>query len=132
MLSKSSAQDLTLTGKQNSSKAGLTKVVYCDRICSRSRPRAMSRSTNEPKRSAQKQSGVGGGVGGEIQTVSRTSARQPHVGIGVHKQFHVEHVSHFLRVKDQDALQEDNVGRVNGDPLVQPESKKLTLLAFSV
>ena len=33
------------TGRQNSSKAGLTKVVYCVRICSRSRPRYTSRRT---------------------------------------------------------------------------------------
>lgn len=34
-----------LTGRQNSSKAGLTNVVYCVRICSRSLPRLMSRRT---------------------------------------------------------------------------------------
>lgn len=34
-----------LTGKQNSSKAGLTNVVYWLRICSRSLPRFMSRRT---------------------------------------------------------------------------------------
>lgn len=33
------------TGRQNSSKAGLTNVVYCVRICSRSRPRCTSRRT---------------------------------------------------------------------------------------
>lgn len=36
---------VALTGKQNSSKAGLTNVVYCVRICSRSLPRFMSRRT---------------------------------------------------------------------------------------
>ena len=38
---------VTLTGKQNSSKAGLTNVVYWLRICSRSLPRFMSRRTTE-------------------------------------------------------------------------------------
>lgn len=33
------------TGKQNSSKAGFTNVVYCVRICSRSLPRFISRRT---------------------------------------------------------------------------------------
>lgn len=37
-----------LTGRQNSSKAGLTKVMYCDSTCSRSLPRSlMSRNTVE-------------------------------------------------------------------------------------
>lgn len=36
---------IILTGKQNSSKAGLTNVVYWVRICSRSRPLFMSRRT---------------------------------------------------------------------------------------
>lgn len=39
-----------LTGRQNSSKAGLTNVVYCVRICSRSLPRLMSRRTTRTGR----------------------------------------------------------------------------------
>lgn len=40
-----------LTGKQNSSKAGFTNVMYCDRICSSSRPRSlMSLSTAGERR----------------------------------------------------------------------------------
>lgn len=43
-----------LTGKQNSSKAGFTKVMYCDKICSRSLPRSlMSRSTAGGRRKAE-------------------------------------------------------------------------------
>lgn len=39
-----------LTGKQNSSKAGLTNVMYCDKICSRSRPLSlMSLNTGREK-----------------------------------------------------------------------------------
>lgn len=43
--------EVTLTGRQNSSKAGLTNVVYCVRICSRSLPRLMSRRTTGTTRS---------------------------------------------------------------------------------
>lgn len=42
---------IILTGKQNSSKAGLTNVVYWERICSRSRPLFMSRRTKGKMRS---------------------------------------------------------------------------------
>lgn len=42
---------IILTGKQNSSKAGLTNVVYWERICSRSRPLLMSRRTTGKMRS---------------------------------------------------------------------------------
>lgn len=44
-LKKTLKDAFILTGKQNSSKAGLTNVVYCVRICSRSLPRLMSRRT---------------------------------------------------------------------------------------
>lgn len=108
-----------LTGKQNSSKAGLTNVVYCVRICSRSRPLVMSRRTT-----------------GELSLMvhmlwqvlewcvlkgeTDTSARQPDVGVCVHKELHVEHVTHFLGVEDQDPLEKDHVCWVNCDSVVQP------------
>lgn len=59
------------TGRQNSSKAGFTKVVYWVRICSRSLPRLTSRRT-----------AVGQDQGGDRRTPGlRTSCgqgRRPH------------------------------------------------------
>lgn len=47
-----------LTGKQNSSKAGLTNVMYWDRICSRSLPRSlMSRNTERGRRGVRRCAG---------------------------------------------------------------------------
>lgn len=51
-----------------------------------------------------------------------TSARQSDVWICVHKEFHVEHISHFLWVEDQDPLEEDHICWVNCDPVIQPEN----------
>lgn len=110
------------TGRQNSSKAGLTKVVYWVRICSRSLPRFTSRRT------------VGTGAGrppsnlgprapprpGAGRPRRLTSPREPDVGVGVHKQAQVEHVADLLAVEDQDALEQDHVCRVDHRGLGQP------------
>lgn len=51
-----------------------------------------------------------------------TSARQSDVWICVHKEFHMEHISHLLWVEDQDPLKEDHICWVNCDPVIQPEN----------
>lgn len=103
------------TGRQNSSKAGLTKVVYWVRICSRSLPRFTSRRTaatgarwppSDPEMTAQPRPGEGG-------RERLTSPRQPDVGVRVHKEAQVEHVPDLLAVEDQDALKQDHVRRVH-------------------
>lgn len=55
----------------------------------------------------------------------RTSARQSDVWVCVHKQLHVKHISHFLRVEDQDPLKENDICWINRDPFFQPGEKKL-------
>lgn len=59
-----------------------------------------------------------------LGTDAGTSAGQADVRIGVHEELHVEHVAHFLRVEDQDALEEDHVGRVHGDLVLQPGHRR--------
>lgn len=43
--------------------------------------------------------------------ISLTSPRQPGVGVGVDKQFHVKQVPDVLLVEDEDTLEEDDVRR---------------------
>lgn len=54
------------------------------------------------------------------RTVVHTSAREPDIRICVHKELHVEHFPHHLRVKDQNSFKEDDVCWVNRDPLFPP------------
>lgn len=44
----------------------------------------------------------------------------------------MKHVAHFLRVEDQDALEEDDVRWVDRDPLVQPENTQADIFNHRV
>lgn len=111
---------MVLTGKQNSSKAGLTNVVYWVRICSRSLPLFMSRRTKGKIGSHYWYTVATSGIFFFLRGDINTSARQPDIWIRVHEELHVEHIPHFLRVEDQDPLKEDHISWVNCDPLFQP------------
>lgn len=107
---------IILTGKQNSSKAGLTNVVYWVRICSRSLPLFMSRRTTEKIRFNYWYTVCN--IWNFVQEGDTdTSAWQSDVWICVHKELHVKHIPHFLGVEDQDPLKEDNICWVNCDPV---------------
>lgn len=60
------------TGKQNSSKAGLTNVVYWVRICSRSLPRFISRRTTAGKLKKKQNTWVLPHAHGGMRNTSRT------------------------------------------------------------
>jgi len=86
-----------LTGEQNSSKAGFTKVMYWVRTASKSRPRSLiSRGTNR--------------VFFILLTWNHeksplTSPGQSGIGVCVHEKLHVEKVAYLGKVKDQNALE---------------------------
>lgn len=56
--------------------------------------------------------------------VARHTARQSRVRVGVHEQFHVEQVTDRLEVEHQNALEQDHVGRVNGDNVLRAPARK--------
>lgn len=127
-LKKTFKDAFKLTGKQNSSKAGLTNVVYCERICSRSLPRLMSRRTAGTKNPKQKRiilclHAVCGNIWNAVSDVNLfTSTGQSDIWICVHEKLHVKHIPYFLRVEDQDPLKEDDVCWVKCDLVLQPTS----------
>lgn len=121
---------VTLTGKQNSSKAGLTNVVYWLRICSRSLPRFMSRRTTETNLVTLLTGycNIWNIVCVWVVDIEITSARQSDIWICVHKELHVEHIPHFLRVEDQNPLKEDHICWVNCDPVFQPGNRHMSFI----
>lgn len=102
-------------------------MVYWVRICSRSLPRFISRSTGNGKIKPVLPHGRGW-----IRNPrgwrcpwgwSVTSAGQPDVRIRVDKEPEVEHVPNVLIVENQDPLKENNVSGINHRPLCQPARK---------
>lgn len=121
----------SLTGKQNSSKAGFTKVMYCASTCSSSLPRSlMSRRTETTQNhntSHETHWQKWGGamrytVCASTQPSLRTSARESCVWIRVNKQLHLEQISDFLRVEHEDALKQDHISRIHRNKLLFPET----------
>lgn len=109
------------TGRQNSSKAGFTKVVYWVRICSRSRPRCTSRRTAVVTGCAQPSAGWWPTPPGRPARAHRlTPPRQPDVRVRVHEEAQVEHVQDVLAVEHQDTLKQHHIRGVHHCGLWQP------------
>ena len=63
--------------------------------------------------------------------VSSTSARQSDIRVCVHKELHVKHIPHFLRVENQDPFKQHHVSRVHCYPVLQPGPPTHKLNTFS-
>ena len=96
----------SLTGRQNSSKAGLTNCVYCVNTCSSSRPRSCISLNTVTMTTV-------------VNTHTRvsTSSGQPCITVGIYKQFHLQHLPHFITIQHENSLKQHYICRVEGTML---------------
>lgn len=140
-----------LTGRQNSSKAGFTNVIYWLKTCSRSRPRSlMSRKTDREKKGKiiqgnssnytivrneenATESNMPSNNAIQVQKLYTplnsvsptllTSAWESCISICVHKQFHLKEIPDFLRVEHENPLEQHHVSRVHCNRFLLPVEK---------
>lgn len=96
-----------ITGKVNSSKAGLTRFVYWSNTWSNSRPLSLISRTTAESTKMHAHTGYYGMITGF------TPSSKTGVAICVHKEFHVHQIPHFTIVEYQNPLYENDICSLN-------------------